>query len=108
MDERADTSGRGQRGRGRPLLAGIGRGRASSVAASSPAATIPAPPAGGHNSLLPEPLEPKGSEAGLIAVPSPPVPPAAPPAMPAPVSPPPGTVYQRLEAMVQCIMQQQQ
>src|SRR4051812_470009 len=101
-------SGRGQRGRGRPLLAGRGRGRASSVVASTPAATIPAPPARDHSPLLPEPLGLHGSEARSIAAPSPPVPPTAPPAAPTPVLPPPGTDYRRLEALVQRIMQQQQ
>src|SRR4051812_16382559 len=101
-------SGRGQRGRGRPPLAVRGRGRASSLVASTPAATIPTPPVGDHSPPLPEPLGPPGSEARLIAAPSPPVLPTAPPATPAPVSPPPGDDYQRLEAMVKHIMQQQQ
>src|SRR4051812_21391143 len=101
-------SGRGQRGRGRPPLAVRGRGKDSSVVAPAPAATIPILPVGDHSPLLPGPLGPHGSEAGSIAAPSPPVPPTAPPAAPAPVTPPTGEDYQRLEAMVQQLIQQQQ
>ena len=86
-------SGIGRRGRGRPPLAGRGRGRASPVATLSREATILAGLAGDHISLIPEPLEPPGSEAGSIAAHPPPVTPAA-------AAPAPGIDYQQLEAMM--------
>ena len=98
-------SGFGLRGRGRPPLARRGRGRASPVATLSREAAILAGLAGDPVPLIPGALEPHGPEAGSIAAHPPPVQSAVPPAVPAPVPPPTGDDYQRLEAMVQQLMQ---
>src|SRR3954470_24144239 len=101
-------SGFGLRGRGRPPLARRERGRASPVATLSHEAMILAGLAGEPVPPIPETLGPHGSEAGSIAAQPPPVQPAAPSAVRAPVQPPADHGYQRVEALLQRMLQQQQ
>src|SRR4051812_23512204 len=102
-------SGRGTRERGRPLVAGRGRGsRASSRADSLSSTSVPAAlRATNAVPLLVVLSKHLGSGAGSSAPPTPPVVPP-PAAATVPALAPAGIDYQQIEALVQRVMQQQQ